>query len=230
MAYLGVTLMLCKAAGTLMYGLVGGLLIGFTRPQLQTRVAVLLVSLGLLYPVLRAEGVFPTTGMVETVRLINDERAASLAFRFNQEDSLLAHAQERPMFGWGRYARSRVFNEWTGGDESTTDGMWIITLGAFGICGFVAQFGLLAFPVFRVAPLIKLMTSERDKILLAALALIVAFTLIEQLPNAWISPWGWLLAGALVGRSELIQAARSTTAFQVPSGRDQRSRLAKMSG
>ncbi len=231
MAYLGVILVLCKAAGALMYGLVGGLLIARTRPTFQMRIAVLLVSIGLLYPVLRATDLFPTTSMLEAIRLIDDERAASLAFRFNQEDMLLARAQERPMFGWGRYARSRVFNEWTGGDESVTDGMWIITLGAFGVCGFIAQFGLLAFPVFRAAPLVRVMSSELDQALLAALALIVAFTVVEQLPNAWISPWGWLLAGALVGRSELIQTARKTATFRgVPSGSDRQARLAKAGG
>jgi cell division protein FtsW (lipid II flippase) len=205
-AYLGVLLVLCKAAGALMYGLFGGPLIALARPRLQMRLAVMLVGIGLLYPALRATQLFPTSSVLGTMGLINEERASSLAFRFRQEDLLLAHAEERPWFGWGRYARSRVFNEYTGGDDSVTDGMWIITLGSFGIFGFVAQFGLLAFSVFRAAPLARLIKSEQDRVLIAALALIVALNVVEQLPNAGISGWSWVLAGALIGRSELIQA------------------------
>jgi hypothetical protein len=231
MAYLGVIVVLCKSAGVLLYGITGGSLLAFAKPRVQIRVAVVLVSIGLLYPVLRVTKVFPTIGLVETVRLVSDERAESLAFRFAQEDQLLSHASDRFLFGWGRYARSRVFNEESGGDQSITDGMWIITLGSFGACGFIAQFGLLAFSVFRAAPIVRIMSSERDRILIAALGLIVAFTVVEQLPNAGISPWSWLLAGALVGRSEAIQSTRKSHKLQdFPAGADRQARLVRAGG
>jgi hypothetical protein len=112
------------------------------------------------------------------------------------------------MFGWGRYGRNRVYEEGSGKDSSVTDGLWILTLGQFGFVGFIAQFGLLTIPVFRAAKALRKIGSVREKILLAALALIVAITAIEQLPNASISAWSWLLVGALLGRVEKIDSVR----------------------
>ena len=56
---------------------------------------------------------------------------------------MLERASERILFGWGRFGRSRVYNEY-GSDISVTDGRWIITLGQFGVVGFMGEFGLLA--------------------------------------------------------------------------------------
>jgi hypothetical protein len=74
------------------------------------------------------------------------------------------------------------------------------------LCGFLAEFGLLAFSVFRAASAFKLTKSKTDQIALAALALIVAVNVIDLLPNAWLAPWTWLLAGALLGRAESLLA------------------------
>ena len=63
---------------------------------------------------------------------------------------MMDRASQRIWFGWGRFGRSRIFDEW-GSDVSVTDGRWTITLGQFGLFGFVAEFGLLALTVFRAA-------------------------------------------------------------------------------
>jgi len=203
--YLGAILMLCKSAGALAYGMVAGFLVGLATPRLQSRIAILLVSIGLLYPLLRITDLFPTRTLVSIAGLISEERSGSLEFRFRQEDRLLERASQRFMFGWGRFGRSRLYEE-SGDDSSTTDGLWIIILGSFGIVGFLAQFGLLALPVFSAVSTIKLIESKSDSVLLAALAMIVALTVIEQLPNASVNPWSWLLAGALLGRTEFIKS------------------------
>ena len=90
-----------------------------------------------------------------------------------------------------------------------TDGRWTITLGQFGIFGFLAEFGLLALPVLRAASALRFAESERDSIFLGALALIIAVNMIDLLPNASLSPWTWLLAGALLGRTEALRDAAS---------------------
>ena len=77
------------------------------------------------------------------VSLVSDDRARSLEFRFINEDRLLGRASERPLAGWGRFGRNRVYDEEGGYDVSVTDGRWIIVLGQFGILGFIAEFGLL---------------------------------------------------------------------------------------
>ena len=134
------------------------------------------------------------------------KRADSLKTRFVQEQQLLDHASERLWFGWGRFGRNRLFKGWQGRDSSTTDGYWIITLGTFGLVGFAALFGLLALTVFRARAALRIAQTKQDGQLVAALALIVAINMFDLLPNSSISPWTWLLAGALLGRAEAIYA------------------------
>jgi hypothetical protein len=182
-------------------------IVRFAKPQTQLRFAVVLVILTLLYPTLRTAKLFPTQTLVELANKISPERSRSLDFRFSQEDQLLQHESERFFFGWGRFGRFRVFSEY-GADRSVTDGAWIITMGQFGFIGFLAEFGLIAMGVFRAALVFKFVNSERHRVLLAAMALIVAINLVECLPNAAITPWTWFLAGALLGRTEAIRVAR----------------------
>jgi hypothetical protein len=157
----------------------------------------------LLYPVLRITDTFPDKFLVESAASFDKDRAASLKFRFDQERQLLEHASQRFMFGWGRYGRNRVYEE-SGKDSSITDGAWIQAVGQFGLVGFVAQFGLLAWSVFRASSAYRFVGTERDRVFLSVIALIVALGIVEQLPNSSISPWSWLLAGALLGRAERI--------------------------
>jgi hypothetical protein len=144
--------------------------------------------------------------MVDAAASVNEDRAGSLQFRFDNEGRLLERASQRPLFGWGRWGRSRVYDE-SGSDIGVTDGRWTITLGQFGILGFLVEFGLLAWPVFWAASALRFAESERDSVFLAALALIIAINMIDLLPNASLSPWTWLLAGALLGRAEALRSA-----------------------
>jgi hypothetical protein len=155
---------------------------------------------------LRAADLFPTTSLVEVAAAVSADRAGSLKTRFDNEDQLLDRAWQRPWFGWGRFGRNRVYNGWEGGDSSITDGTWIVTLGVFGLVGFVGQFGLLGLAVFRAAMALKFAQTTRESGYLAALALIVAINVIDLLPNSSISPWSWLLVGALLGRAEALYA------------------------
>ena len=112
------------------------------------------------------------------------------------------------MFGWGRYGRNRVYESELGRDVSVTDGEWIITLGIFGLVGFLLQFGLLAIPVFRASTALKYVESAQDRVYLAALALILSINLVDLLPNSTLRPLTWLIAGALLGRAETILATK----------------------
>ncbi|WOH53724.1 hypothetical protein [Bradyrhizobium sp. sBnM-33] len=205
-SYLIVIVVLCKSAGAFVYAAVGGFVVRWMNPKAQLRLALVLAIIGLLYPVLRITDVFPDKFLVDAAASIDQERAASLKFRFDQERQLLDHASQRLAFGWGRYGRNRVYQE-SGKDASITDGAWIITFGQFGLVGFLAQFGLLALPIFRAAAAYRYLRTERERVFLSAIALIAALCVIEQLPNSSISSWSWLVAGALLGRAEWIIAA-----------------------
>ena len=211
--YLGVVLYLCKSGGALVYGFVLTPLVRWAAPKLQIRIAILLVSLALLYPLLRITEVFPTQTLVNVAATFSEPRASSLEFRFNQEEQLLKHALERPWFGWGRYGRNRVYKEdWQGigVDTSVTDGRWIIVFGQFGIFGFLAEFGLLAIPIFSAAKALAFAGSQPPAVFLVAIGLIVAVNMIDLLPNSALSPWTWLLAGSLLGMSETIPVRART--------------------
>jgi len=39
------------------------------------------------------------------------------------------------------------------------------------------------------------------------MTLILAANMIELIPNSTLSPWSWLVAGALLGRSESLRSA-----------------------
>jgi hypothetical protein len=204
-------LLLCKSGAAIVYGSALIPLVRWARPSAQTKVAVLLVLLALLYPVMRITNIFPTDLLFNVSSSINQDRAYSLKFRFEQEDQLLQHAYERLPFGWGRFGRNRIHLEnWEGlaGDASVTDGRWIITLGQFGLIGFIAEFGLLGASVLFAARSLRAAESFRHAILLAGLALLVTANIVELLPNSTLLPWTWLLVGTLLGASE-ASVARS---------------------
>src|SRR5205807_10200386 len=78
--------------------------------------------------------------------------------------------------------------------------------GQFGLFGFLAEFGLLALPVFRAASALRFAESMPERVFLAALSLILAVNVVDLLPNSGLNPWTWLLAGALLGRAEELRA------------------------
>ena len=143
--------------------------------------------------------------MVEMAQSIDEDRAGSLRFRFDNEDKLVGSRLAAFSFGWGRFGRNRVYDEESGRDLSVTDGRWIITMGQFGFIGFLAEFGLLALPIFRAISALKFAETAEEQLFLAALALIVAINIVDLLPNSSLSPWTWLLAGALLGRAEALK-------------------------
>jgi hypothetical protein len=207
-AYLGVVLVLCKSAAALLYGLVLVPLVGWAKPSLQLRLAVVFAAVAILYPAMRTAELVPTQTILEMARAVDEARAVSLEVRFIQEEELLQKAFERPFFGWGRFGRSRVFVvDWRniGFDSSTTDGRWVITLGVYGLVGFIAEFGLLAIPIFRAFKASSVV-SRQEAIPLCGISLIMAINMIELLPNSTLHCWSWLLAGALLGCSETVLA------------------------
>jgi len=197
-----------KSLGALVYGMAGGALALFGKPKTMFRVSVLLTSIAIAYPLLRSADLVPTQHIINVIQAINYERAQSLDFRFRNEDQLLEKAFQRPVFGWGRYGRSRVYDPDSGTDLSITDGRWIIDLGSFGLVGFIAEFGLLGLCVFKAAAAWPLSQSRGERLFLAILSLIVSINIFDLLPNASIIPITWLCAGTLLGQSERLLATK----------------------
>ena len=202
--YLLFLLVLCKSSASLIYGAFSVIILKVASSNTQHKTAILLVCLALLYPVLSTSKLFPHQQILNIAESISPDRAQSLEFRFDNEEQLLAHARKQMLFGWGGWGRNRVRDEETGADVSVTDGRWIIKLGVYGAVGFIAEFGLLVLIVFRAIQASKCLTDKKEKTILSAHALMVGVIMIDQLPNATLAPWLWLLAGILLGRSEQL--------------------------
>jgi hypothetical protein len=217
--YLAAILVLCQTLSAILYA---AFLVPFVRwmtPKAQVRLAVVLVTVALAYPVLRTLDLVPTNEALRLAEMASAGRAASLQVRFDNEQQLLAKAHERPWFGWGRWGRNRVYEN-EGYDWTITDGAWIIILGTFGIAGFVAEFGLLALPVFRAASSLRRISDANEQRELACLALLVAVSVFDLLPNSILSPFGWLVAGALLARTEALQRSKSREARSIQATRN----------
>jgi hypothetical protein len=204
-AYLSAVLVLCKSLTALLYGITSMTLVRFARPKLQVRVALVLVTLALSYPILRAEDLVPTEAILNLAAAsLNPERVKSLETRFTNERDLLDRASLRFWFGWGRFGRNLIYNPENGQNMRWPDGRWVITMGEIGFVGFLAEFGLLVLSVFRAAASVRFIESARDKAFFCALMLILAVNIFDLLPNSGLLPWTWLLAGALLGRAEAL--------------------------
>ena len=228
-AYLSIVLVLCKTASSTIYGAVLVPLVRFAGPRVQVSFAVLLVSVALLYPVLRLEGLVPTSDALNMAASVNSQRERSLDARFVNEERLLEHTSERFLFGWGRFGRNFTYDA-RGNLTSQPDGTWIIILSQFGLIGFLAEFGLLALPVFSAARALRFAESAKDKVFLSALSLVLAINIFDLLPNSPLRPWTWLVAGALLGRAEALRLwarrpAAATTALATSPPEYQRPRL-----
>lgn len=191
------TLVLAKTIGPLAIALVLLPFAALAGVRIQLVLAAALSAVVLFYPMLRGAGYIPTDEIYEFALERSPERAQSLKFRLDNEDSLLEKANQRPVTGWGTWGRNQIFDQYTGDMVSVTDGMWVIIIGTFGWLGYIARFGLLTLPAVLLA-----LNRRRFDISIATsgLALALAANLVDLLPNAALTPITWLLAGALMGR------------------------------
>ncbi|MDU8926216.1 hypothetical protein RXV86_02355 [Alisedimentitalea sp. MJ-SS2] len=200
--YMWVVLVLCKSVASIGYSLVLVPLVAFAGRTLQFRLAATLALLALAYPAMRGADLVPTTWLVEQASAIDTDRAASLEFRFDNEQVLLDRAREKPVFGWGSWGRNHILDPVSGEILTVTDGRWVITIGVYGWVGFLAEFGLLAWPLLLLA--VRSHGVERGEISpwLGPLALILGFNLFDLLPNATITTLTFLISGMMLGYIE----------------------------
>lgn len=125
------------------------------------------------------------------------ERAQSLAFRFDNEHLLSDKARMRPIFGWGGWGRSRVYDD-TGKDISVTDSLWIIAFGKNGLVGVVSLMTALILPVLMVARRISVANWQHPAAApIAALSVALIIYGLDCLLNAMVNPIFALSAGGL---------------------------------
>jgi hypothetical protein len=201
--WLLVTVYLSKSLGALLIALTLVPLAFFMPTRLRLLAAAGVASIVLTYPMLRSIDVIPMDRALSIAESIDPNRAASLNYRFENEDNLLAKAAERPLFGWGGWGRNRVIDE-QGRDNSVTDGSWVIAFGTGGWAEYLSKFGLLTLPIVLLALGRRRMNVASAT---AALCLVLTGNIVDLMLNSGQSPITWLMAGALLGRLELGQEA-----------------------
>jgi len=204
-SYLMVVLLLCKSMASVVYAGTLVTVVFLCRPKTQVRLAVIMVSIALTYPLARGAGWFPVQEISELSRAVSEARAESFDFRMRNEDMLLDKANLRPWFGWGTWGRNRIYDPRSGKDLSVTDGRWIQVIGSFGWIGLLAEFGLLALPVFSCSKALRYIKSRREAVIMAAVTLLLGINVLDLLPNNTMTPWTWLMAGALLSRAESLK-------------------------
>lgn len=191
------TVFLAKVFGALMILLTLLPVCLFLPRRLYALVLAAITSVMLIYPTMRAADLIPGHYVVSFAGQFSEQRAGSLQFRLDNEDWLLARARQRPLFGWGGYKRNRVYDD-KGWDYSTTDGYWIIVFGQFGWVGYFGVFGLLGGGIIALA----FQAGRKVHLYSLVLATVLLANIIDLIPNGSISPFAWLIAGAMFGRLE----------------------------
>lgn len=204
--YLFAVLILCKSLGSLMFAVLLLPMVLLLGRRLQMLIACAMVVTALLYPALRGAGLVPIDRVIGLAEAIDEARAQSFVFRVENEEQLLVRAEERALFGWGGYNRNLIYDPITGRTFSVTDGYWIIIIGQKGWIGYIAIFGLLAWPILAV----RFAGREPPPLETTGLCLILGVNMIELLPNASVLPTTWLIAGALFGYAENGAPAAAT--------------------
>ncbi len=197
-AWIMMTILLSNSLGAAVIALALAPIAFFLPQRTQMLAALVIGSIVLTYPVLRERGLVTGGTAVSLASKIDAERASSLQFRLDNENILLAKANDRPLFGWGGWGRARVYDE-NGQDISVTDGYWVIIFGVGGWTRYIGEFGLM------VTPLILLYVRRKRFVVgpeTTTLAIVLCVNLLDLIPNGTMTPLTWLVAGALWGRLE----------------------------
>lgn len=202
-----VLVLICKSLGAIVFTAVFVPVVLFFPPRLHLAIAAFLAVVVMSYPMLRGAGLVPTEALVTWIDQYNPERAHSLNYRFTNEDRIIAHTEDKPLFGWGGWGRFMVYDARTGESQTVVDGQWAITIGHYGWLGYIALFGLLALPLMSLWWQARKPLAPPVPIAVSALALILAVNMLDLLPNATLIPLTWMIAGALLGFAEDLKAA-----------------------
>lgn len=208
--YLVGMLVLCRSAGPIIYALALTPLILLAPPRWQLLVAVGMALVVMSYPVLRGAHLVPVDQILAFADGLSPERAYSLRFRIENEEILLARAQERPWFGWGGYGRAFTHDPVTGKTLNIADGAWVILMGNYGWVGYVTEFGLFTLPLVLLGREALRQPKEALSPWVGAVALIFGANMMDLLPNATQVPFTWLMAGALLGEAERLGRLRES--------------------
>lgn len=185
-------LLACKTVGSWLLGFLGFLVIVFVPISVASKIALGIAGAVFLYPILSMFNAIPHDTLLSLAANFGPDKVGSLAFRFENEQILLAHGQEKMLFGWGGWNRNRI-------DGVITDGYWIIKFTQFGLLGYLVYFGIPGLAVKNGAKFIAASRNQLERKVGFAYCLIIALIMVDQIPNASQHSWVWFVYGAATG-------------------------------
>lgn len=203
----------CKSFAAVGLMVIGTFLL-FSAVILRTRILIIcLLLIPVFYISTRTFGTWDGQNLVDLVaEKFSEDRSLSLKFRLDNELILIDKAMERPLLGWGGWGRSRVYDEETGEDLSTTDGFWIITLGRWGILGLSSVFALILLPTIRFLILFPPRRWKEPNVAPGVvLSLIPLLFLVDCTLNAMVNPVYLLFAGGVAGLPQMSKVPMTQT-------------------
>lgn len=193
-----VTTVLCKSIGAVVLLAAGaGALYLTQRPQTKALLIVLLM-VPVLYIVSRTTGAWSGEQVVALARTFGEDRAESVEYRFLAENILVGHAMRQPVFGWGGWGRNRPATFYPDIPNLATDGLWVITLGSYGLVGLVSLLLTFLFP-----PMLLMWRLRTDLwshpwcAPATILAVVMLLFMVDGLFNAMVNPFYLVAAGGL---------------------------------
>ncbi|WP_424987907.1 hypothetical protein [Microbulbifer sp. S227A] len=185
-------LLICKSVGAWLLGTLGFLMLAVLPSRLSTLGAYIIASAVFFYPILAMFNYIPHDRLLELAAVFGPDKVGSLAFRFGNEEIMLAHGQEKILFGWGGWDRNRI-------DGVVTDGYWIIKFTQFGLLGYLVFLGLPMLAVKNGKAFLSKIRDPQHAQVCATFCVTIAMLMVDQIPNASQHNWVFFLYGAAIG-------------------------------
>lgn len=202
-AALLVTAVLVKSTGALILLVIGIVILFFSKWFRTSLLLLVLLIATSSYLYVGVTGTFSGDQIVSVAsRVLDEERAGSLKFRFDNEKLLSDKARQRTIFGWGGWGRNLVYvyNEWKDEELSITDSLWIIAFGINGAVGVISLTASLLLPVLGFLLCYPARLWDNRKLAPAAvLAVLLALYMLDCVLNAMVNPIYTLACGGIAG-------------------------------
>jgi hypothetical protein len=237
-----VTAVLCRALSGVLLMMVGlGVLfwVQWLRNALPLYILVFSVP---IYMYVRASGVWDGQNLIDAAQhFVGEDRAQSLETRILAENRLTEKAMDPsehdPWFGFGKWSPYVVYAPWRVGhmvekhnadtketfkyfkDECPTDGMWVITLGTFGLLGVISATITIQLPILLARKRLPLAAWTHPLgAPVAVLAVTLALHMLDNLLNAMLNPVFVLAMGGIsaLGTRGVTRHAAAETQFMPP--------------
>jgi tetratricopeptide (TPR) repeat protein len=195
-----VTTLLCKSTGAFMLLVVGlGILWVVTRTRSSWPVWILIAVVP-FYSYTRIAGLWSGREVLDVARVLGEDRAQSIEFRLENEDILIKHSLKNAIFGGGRKDGTQVYGK-NGMATTICDGYWIIIFGQSGLIGLSSLIAMHLLPIVLLMRRHPASTwTQPDVAPAAALAVLIALMMIDDLSNAMLNPIYALIIGGLSGQ------------------------------